>query len=112
VPSHVPLASLRGFYVGATPLEHFRGPRLVAHVDRARHDVVPASAWTLAQVADWARHAGGAQAQWAARALARELATAVSPGDRALAAEALRVLASQGGDEAREALERHGGAVP
>jgi hypothetical protein len=106
IPPRVPLASLRGFYVGSTPLEHHRGPRLRADVYRARRDVVPASAWSLARIAEWALHAGGGQAQWAAPALARALEAGGAPGDRALAAEALAALARQGGRDAQAALER------
>jgi hypothetical protein len=95
VPSYLPLASTYGIYVGSTPLEHFRGPRVEARVYRALRDVVPESAWPLAQVAEWAMHAGGEQAGWATRALARELMRSPAPAERALAAEALAALGNR-----------------
>jgi hypothetical protein len=92
VASLVPLASTYGIYVGSTPLAHFRGPRVEARVYRARRDSVPPSTWPVDQVADWAMHAGGGQAGWAAHALVRALATSRSPAERALAARALAAL--------------------
>ena len=94
VPSRVPLASL-SFYVGSTPIEHFRGPRIAVQVLRAQRDVVPETTWPVAQVANWAMHAGGQQARWARRALARALVRGTSPDDRALAARALAAIDPQ-----------------
>jgi hypothetical protein len=95
VPSRLPLASTYGIYAGSTPLEHLQGARMEARIYRARRDVVPASAWPLARVADWAVHAGGEQAGWATRALARALVRSPAADERARAAEALAALGAR-----------------
>lgn len=92
IESRVPLTSLPEFYVGARPLQRIGEPRGAAALYRATADGVPESAWTLAQIADWATSAGGDQANWAAPALARELERAPQPADRMLAANALGAL--------------------
>jgi hypothetical protein len=105
VPAVPPLFSTYGFYAGGTPLEHASGPRVQTRIFRARAASVPPSGWTLAQVADWAMRAGGRQAGWARRALARELERHPRPAGRRRAAEALAVLGPAAAESA-PALER------
>jgi hypothetical protein len=102
----IPLATLKyGFYVGARPLQHHRGPRMRARLFRAERDNVPQTAWGLAELTAWARHAGGRQASWATRALARELEARAEAPARTEAALALAAL-GPGAAEAAPALER------
>jgi len=100
VASGPAVTTLPEFYVGAHPLAHLGGAREAATVYRARAGGTVETAWPLAQVADWAMHAGGDQAGWAAPALVRGLERSPSPDDRALAARALEAL---GPDAARRA---------
>ncbi len=109
IESGVPLTSLPEFYVGARPLQRFGEARAAAALYRARADSIPASAWPLSQIADWASSAGGDQATWAAPALVHGLERAPEAADRALAALALEALgagATKRAPGAIAALER------
>lgn len=102
----LPLATLKfGFYIGSRPLQHQRGPRMLARLFRAERDNVPETAWSLAELAAWATQAGGRQATWATRALARELEGRTEPRARSQAARALAAL-GPGAAEAGPALAR------
>ena len=100
----VRLSTLPVFYIGGHPLQHFRGRRSTAIVQQATTDFVPESAWTLAEVADWAMHAGGDQATWAVPALLRHLEHAPEPEDRVLAAQAIAALGPQATTRAPDAV--------
>jgi hypothetical protein len=95
IPSRVSLATSYGYYAGFTALEHFLGPRVVTRIFRARASTVPESAWSTAQVVEWATRAGGRQAAWAERALRRGLARSANPAERGAAVEALGLLGSR-----------------
>jgi hypothetical protein len=110
-PATPPLFTSYGFYAGGTPLEHATGPRMETRLFRARAASVPPSGWPLPEVARWAMRAGGAQAGWARRALARELERNPRPAGRRLAAQALAALGPLAAEVAPD-LERAAASDP
>jgi hypothetical protein len=82
------LTTGHGYYGGSTPLQHLDGPRLSTAIYRVKRDVVPRSAWSVEQLAAWARHAGRQTAAAAVPGLAHALHDP-STTSRRLAAQAL-----------------------
>jgi hypothetical protein len=111
IPAEPPLFTSYGFYAGGTPLEHATGPRMETRLFRARTASVPPTGWPLPKVAEWAMRAGGEQAGWARRALARELERNPRPAGRRLAAQALAALGPLAAEVAPD-LERAAASDP